>query len=221
MSNNYQFLNIVIIVNHYSNSLSNILEYINQKSNINKIIIINNSQEKKINNLCLNITKIYHKNSCKLEIIDTNKNQTSNEIYQQIIDSIEGEIIIFTKTNYYPDDHWLENLIKSFHDISINIVAGQVYKLKTENIIKKILNFIYKYIPNNNFKWVNIFDEQLANFAVRKEYMKQQKFLYLPKINQKEISFYSRILREIEAAIIYNPSAIVYHKKLKSRNFFN
>ncbi|NCO74875.1 MAG: glycosyltransferase [Cyanobacteria bacterium] len=221
MSNNYQFLNIVIIVNHYSNSLSNILEYINQKSNINKIIIINNSQEKKINNLCLNITKIYHKNSCKLEIIDTNKNQTSNEIYQQIIDSIEGEIIIFTKTNYYPDDHWLENLIKSFHDISINIVAGQVYKLKTENIIKKILNFIYKYIPNNNFKWVNIFDEQLANFAVRKEYMKQQKFLYLPKINQKEISFYSRILREIEAEIIYNPSAIVYHKKLKSRNFFN
>jgi len=221
LSNNYQFLNIVIIVNHYSNSLSNILEYINQKSNINKIIIINNSQEKKINNLCLNITKIYHKNSCKLEIIDTNKNQTSNEIYQQIIDSIEGEIIIFTKTNYYPDDHWLENLIKSFHDISINIVAGQVYKLKTENIIKKILNFIYKYIPNNNFKWVNIFDEQLANFAVRKEYMKQQKFLYLPKINQKEISFYSRILREIEAEIIYNPSAIVYHKKLKSRNFFN
>jgi len=83
------------------------------------------------------------------------------------------------------------------------------------------LNFIYKYIPNNNFKWVNIFDEQLANFAVRKEYMKQQKFLYLPKINQKEISFYSRILREIEAEIIYNPSAIVYHKKLKSRNFFN
>jgi len=221
LSNNYQFLNIDIIVNHYSNSLSNILEYINQKSNINKIIIINNSQEKKINNLCLNITKIYHKNSCKLEIIDTNKNQTSNEIYQQIIDSIEGEIIIFTKTNYYPDDHWLENLIKSFHDISINIVAGQVYKLKTENIIKKILNFIYKYIPNNNFKWVNIFDEQLANFAVRKEYMKQQKFLYLPKINQKEISFYSRILREIEAEIIYNPSAIVYHKKLKSRNFFN
>jgi len=221
LSNNYQFLNIVIIVNHYSNSLSNILEYINKKSNINKIIIINNSQEKKINNLCLNITKIYHKNSCKLEIIDTNKNQTSNEIYQQIIDSIEGEIIIFTKTNYYPDDHWLENLIKSFHDISINIVAGQVYKLKTENIIKKILNFIYKYIPNNNFKWVNIFDEQLANFAVRKEYMKQQKFLYLPKINQKEISFYSRILREIEAEIIYNPSAIVYHKKLKSRNFFN
>ncbi|WP_373480338.1 glycosyltransferase [Geminocystis sp.] len=216
MSNNYQFLNIVIIVNHYSNSLSNILEYINQKSNINKIIIINNSQEKKIHNLCLNITKNYHNNYCKLEIINTNKNQTSNEIYQKIIDSIEGEIIIFTKTNYYPDDHWLENLIKPFHDSNINIIAGQIYELKTENIIKKILNFIYKYIPNNNLKWVNIFDEQFANLAVRKEFIKQQKFLYLPKINQKEISFYSRILREIEAEIIYNPSAIVYHKKLKN-----
>ncbi len=178
-----------------------------------QIILLNNIQEKKNINLCLENFKNYQNKQCKIEVINVNKNQTINDIYKKIIELTEGEIIVVTEANTYPDNNWLDNLIKSFGDGSVNIVAGEICQVETQNIIKKIFHLLNKFINKDKFKWTGIFDGQIGNVAVRKEFLKQQKSLNVFNINHRETSYYYRILKEIEAEITYNPSARVYQVK--------
>lgn len=216
MLNNHQFFSVIIIINNYPKCLKDLIDIIIKQSSLIgncQIILLNNNHEKKLINLCSNIVDKYINKEYQIEIININKHQTVNEIYRKIIDLVKGEIIIFTETNCYPDDNWLENIMKNFSNPEINIIAGEIYQVETKNIIKKISNLVNKFIDKNNFKWGNIFDRQLSNLAVRKRFIEQQKSLNLTEVKEEEISFYYRILTEVEAEITYNSSSIVYQVK--------
>lgn len=215
---NHYFFDIIIIVNSYPKSLLDLIKSIVKQSDLlgitkYQIILLNNNHDVKVVNLCSEIVNNYQNNKCQIKIININKNQTINEIYNNLLNFTKGEILIFTEANCYVDDNWLENLIKSFSNPNINIVAGEIYQVKIDNIIIEILNLIDKIINKNKLKWSHIFVNQIANIAVKKEFIKQQKSLNLTKVKAKEISLYYRILREVEAEITYNPSAIVYKIK--------
>lgn len=210
MLNNHHFFSFIIIINSYPKYLENLLTIIiKQCTSLKKyqIILINNNQDIKVINSCLDSLKIYH----NIEII--NFNQNINDTYKNIFNIVKGEILVFTKVNYYPDNYWLENIINSFDNDHINIVAGEVCQVKEQNILNKLSSLIKQLINRNKFNWNNIFDEQISNIAVKKEFIKQQKSLYLPSVNSEEISLYYRILTEIESEIIYNPSVVVYEQK--------
>lgn len=212
---NHYFFDIIIIINSYPKSLLDLIKSIVKQSDLlgitkYQIILLNNNHGIKVINLCLDIVNNYQNKECQIEIININKNQTINEIYNELLSLTKGEILVFTEANCYPDDNWLENIIKLFSKPNINIVAGEIYQVKIDNIVIKILNLIDKIINKNKLKWSNIFGGQIANIALKKEFIKQQKHLNLTKVKEKEISFYYRILREVEAEIIYTSSAIVY-----------
>ncbi|MGI0483236.1 glycosyltransferase [Geminocystis sp. CENA526] len=202
MLNSPCFCSIVITLNNSPKYLEKLFENItNQGKNLGQyeIIFINNLSLKKnysqVNNICL-----------KYNIKNVQKFAT-NDICQNILDSCRGEIIVFIDANCYPDAHWLENLIKSFNNSNINIVAGEICQGKDNHKFRKIItNFWHQ----NNFEWSNFYDNQIANIAVRKKYLQQANNLNLTPVNSQEVSIYYRILREIEAEIVYNPSSIVY-----------
>ncbi len=172
-----------------------------------EIIIIKNIPLKKQSQSFTEILKKY-------QVISL-KNLEFREIYSSILDICQGKILIFFDSNYYPDEQWLQHLIKPFDDSTINVVAGEICLNKNNNIfLTKLTNFYHKFINKNKFVWSNFYDNQIKNIAVRKDFIKQQKYLNLTTINPQEISFYYRILREIEAEITYNPYAIIYHYKL-------
>lgn len=215
---NHFFFDIIIIVNSYPKSLLDLIKSIVKQSDLlgitkYQIILLNNNHDVKVVNLCSEIVNNYQNNKCQIKIINISKNQTINEIYNNLLNFTKGEILIFTEANCYVDDNWLENLIKSFSKPNINIVAGEICQVKTENIIIKMSNLINKLINNNQLKWRNIFGGQIDNIALRKDFVKQQKSLNLTEVKEEEIGLYYRILREVEAEITYNPSAIVYKIK--------
>jgi Glycosyl transferase family 2 len=214
--NHPQFFSFIIIINSYPKCLKNLIDLIIKQSSLRgncQIILLNNNHEKRLINLCSNIIDNYKDKKYQIEIININKPQTVNEIYNKIFDLIKGEIIVLTEANCYPDDNWLENIIKDFSNPEINIIAGKIYQTETKNIIKQISNLIHNIIGKSNFKWGNIFNGLIANLAVRKQFIQQQKSLDLTEVKQEEISFYYRILREVEAEITYNSSSIVYQLK--------
>lgn len=221
MLNNHYFFDIfdiIIIVNNYPKYLLNLIKSIVKQADllgINKyqIILLNNNHDVKGINLCSDIVNDYQNKICPIKIININKNKTINEIYNNLLNLTKGEILVFTEANCYVDDNWLENLIKSFSNPNINIVAGEICQVKTENIMKKMSNLINKLINNNQLKWGNVFGGQISNIALRKDFVKQQKSLNLTEVKKEEIGLYYRILREVEAEITYNPSAIVYKIK--------
>jgi cellulose synthase/poly-beta-1,6-N-acetylglucosamine synthase-like glycosyltransferase len=176
----------------------------NQGESLGKyqVIIINNIPQKKLSQ---NLTKL----SKKYQVINL-KNLEPKKIYPKILDSCQGEIIVFLDGKYYPDENWLKEIIKPFDDLTINIVAGKIYLAENLNFLTKLIKFEYQFINKNKFKEVNFYDSQIGNIALRKNFINQQKYLNFTNINPKEISFYYRILREIEAEITYNPSAIIY-----------
>lgn len=195
--------------NNVPKYLDNLLENIakqGEKLGQYDILIINNIPLKKQSQGFTEVFKKYQ--------VITPKNLEFKEIYSNILDICQGEILIFFEGNYYPDEHWLEQLIKPFQDSTINVVAGEIYLNKKDNFFTKLTNFYHKFINKNKFSWSNFYNYQIANIAVRKDFLKQQKSINLTTINPKEISYYYRILREIEAEITYNPSAIIYHHKL-------
>lgn len=210
MLNKCRFFSIVIVLNNVPKSLNNLLENIasqGKKIGEYEIIIINNIPPKKQSPAFIEVLKKYR----FINII----NLEFKEIYKRILDICQGQIIVFYDVNYYPDQHWLEEIIKPFYDSNkINVVAGEIYHNKNNNFLKKLRNLPHKFINPNKFQWRNFYDHQIANLAIRKEFIKQQKYLNLMTINVKEINFYYRILREIEAEITYNPSAIIYDCKL-------
>jgi len=195
----------VILLNNLPKHLDNLLENIaNQGESLGKyeLILINNIPLKKS---CQDLIKI----SKKYQVINL-KNLESKKIYPRILDSCQGEIIVFLDGNYYPDENWLKEIIKPFDNLTINIVAGKIYLAENLNFLTKLINFEHQLINKNQLKEVNFYDNQIGNIALRKNFIKQNKYLNFTNINPKEISFYYRILREIEAEITYNPSAIIY-----------
>lgn len=209
MLNKSCFISIVIVLNNVPKYLDNLLENIvNQGEKLGKyeLIIINNLPLKKQSQDLIEMFKQY-------QVINL-KNLDFKEIYSTILDICQGEIIIFFDGNYYPDEHWVKQITKPFSDSKINVVTGEICLGKNLNIFTKLRNFYHKFVNQNKFQAVNFYDYQMANIAVRKEFIQQQKYLHLTTIKPEEISFYYRILREIEAEITYNPSAIVYDYKL-------
>lgn len=216
--NNYYFFDIIIIVNNYPKYLLDLIKSIVKQVDLlginnYQIILVNNNHDVKIINLCSDIVNNYQNKICPIKIININKNKTINDIYNNLLNLTKGEILVFTEANCYVDDNWLENLMKPFSNSNINIVAGEICQVKTENIIIKMSNLINKLINNNQLKWRNIFGGQIDNIALRKDFVKQQKSLNLIEVKEEEIGLYYRILREVEAEITYNPSAIVYKIK--------
>lgn len=177
-----------------------------------QLILINNNKDKKINKAITNSIENCTQNYQEIEIIKV-EGQSINNIYEKLIDIVQGDFLIFTQSNFYPENDWLENIISSFNDDRINIVAGKVIQVNTTNIVKKLSYFISQLINQNQILWNNIYDNQIANLAFRKKFIKQQQSLKLAYITQKNINFYYRILREVEAEIIYNPSSIVYQRQ--------
>lgn len=195
----------MIVLNNLPKYLDKLLENVaNQGENLGEyeLIIINNLPLKKHSQDFTEVLKKY-------QVINL-KNLEFKEIYSIILDICQGQIIIFFDTNYYPDQHWLAEITKPFEDSKINIVAGEICLSKKVNILTKLRNFYHQFIDKNKFQYMNFYDDQMANIAVRKDFINQQKYFNLTAINSQEISFYYRLLREIEAEIIYNSSAIVY-----------
>lgn len=202
------FVSIVIVLNNLPKYLDYLLENIEiQGKNLGQyqIVIIDNISLKKTSQKLNSFLKTY-------KVIKI-KNLQFNEIYTNILDICQGEIIIFFDGNYHPDEKWLEQLIKPFQNSQINIVAGKIFINKQDNFLIKLKNLYNKLSNKNDFSWSNFYDNQIANIAIRKDFIKQQKSLHLNTIKPQEISFYYRILREIETEITYNPSAIIYPRQ--------
>ncbi len=197
------------MLNNVPKYLDNLLKnVVNQGEQLGEyeVIIINNIPLKKQSQDFTEIIKKYQ--------VINRKNLEFREIYTTILDICQGEILIFFDGNYCPDEDWLEQIINPFQDSKINVVAGEICTVKNDHMFKKLSNLYHKFISKNKFPRNNFYDHQIANIALRKDFIKQQKYLNLTTINPKEISFYYRILREIESEIIYNTSAIVYDYKL-------
>lgn len=213
MFNHHQSLSIIIIINNFPSSLDKLVQTVIKQSNLlgkSQTLLLNNNRDIKVINLCLDTAKKYSNKENEIIPININKNQEINDTYQSLLNVVKGEILIFIKGNCYPEDSWLENLIKPFNDKNINIIAGEIEEIKTLHLFKKISYLIHKLIKKDKFKCSNIFDGQIANVAIKKEFLQQQKSLYLSNIKEKESTYYNRILNEVEAEIIYHPLAKVY-----------
>ncbi|WP_066119136.1 glycosyltransferase family 2 protein [Geminocystis sp. NIES-3709] len=208
MLNKSCLFSVIIVVNNTAKNLDQLIQNIvNQCQLLGKyeIILINNLYKNKKNISIFNTVKNYQ----NISIIEGN----FNTVYQKILKDSIGEFLIFTTTEAQPEKNWLQNIMKPFEDPQIHVVGGQIEQLKVNNIILKFYNFIKNILYKNKIKWTDIYDNQISNLAIKKEFLKRQKILNLSNLNQQKINFYYRILREVEAEITYNPSAMVYQIK--------
>jgi glycosyltransferase involved in cell wall biosynthesis len=148
------------------------------------------------------------------------------------IENGEGEIMVFIDDDALPADKWLENLVKNYEDSSVVGVGGfimpiwQRYRPKWfPEELYWLIGCSYKGLPRhktvirnpigcnmsfrkNVFKRAGVFDSNIGRFGKK-----------LLSGEEPELSF--RIRKKMPGSkIIYDPSAVVYHRIDDSRNSF-
>ena len=144
------------------------------------------------------------------------------------VEVAESDFIAFIDDDAYADKHWLENISKNFNDESVWVVGGKiipVFDSKRPKWLCEELDWIvgctYKGMPECRCEVRNPIG---ANMAFRKDVFKLVKF-------EERIGRFGKLLmgseetelcirlkkKRPDVKIIYDPSAIVYHRVPKER----
>lgn len=201
-------LNLSIIIhNHYPENLTKIITLLKNKiiaKEKTELIIINEQKyinQNNINTLEIVNAKCQEKN-IPLKIVNLKHNEF---IYSRLGEVITGDIVIFTSSSYIPDNHWLENIILTFANCSFNIFVGQIIEQQSEHS----QSLINDSSIDKMLYYLQIWQKQMVNLAIRKEFLKQIKyFSFLDKNYFYDVTYY-RLIRELENEINYLPNAIV------------
>lgn len=201
-------LNLSIIIhNHYPENLTKIITLLKNKiiaKEKTELIIINEQKyinQNNINTLEIVNAKCQEKN-ISLKIINLKQNEF---IYSRLGEVITGDIVIFTSSSYIPDNHWLENIISTFANCSFNIFVGKIIEQQSEHS----QSLINDSSIDKMLYYLQIWQKQMVNLAIRKEFLKQIKyFSFLDKNYFYDVTYY-RLIRELENEINYLPNAIV------------
>ena len=201
-------LNLSIIIhNHYPENLTKIITLLKNKiiaKEKTELIIINEQKyinQNNINTLEIVNAKCQEKN-ISLKIINLKQKEF---IYSRLGEVITGDIVIFTSSSYIPDNHWLENIISTFASCSFNIFVGKIIEPESEHS----QSLINDSSIDKMLYYLQIWQKQMVNLAIRKEFLKQIKyFSFLDKNYFYDVTYY-RLIRELENEINYLPNAIV------------
>jgi glycosyltransferase involved in cell wall biosynthesis len=148
------------------------------------------------------------------------------------IESGEGDIMIFIDDDALPADEWLENLVKNYEDANVVGVGGFIKPVWEKHQPKWfpeelywLIGCSYKGLPEHRsimrnpigcnmsfrkdvFERAGVFDSNIGRFGKK-----------LLSGEEPELSL--RVLGKMPGSkIIYDPSAVVYHRIDDSRNSF-
>jgi len=139
------------------------------------------------------------------------------------VKNAEGELIAFIDDDAVADEYWLERLVKNYEDPEIIGVGGQIKPLWKNNPkwfpeeLNWIIGCTYKGFPENQ---TSIRNPIGCNMSFRREAFEKVGYFRhdIGRVNRKllsgeEMEFSVRVLEKIPGSrIVYEPSAIVYHK---------
>ncbi|MBS7635383.1 glycosyltransferase family 2 protein [Candidatus Bathyarchaeota archaeon] len=141
----------------------------------------------------------------------------------------EGEIVAFIDDDAVADERWLENLIKNYGDPHVIGVGGLIEPLWESSRpiwlpeeLDWIIGCSYKGLPEYRAVIRNPIG---CNMSFRREVFEKVGFFRSDvgrfgkrSLSGEEPDFSIRVLKNLpEAKILYDPSAIVYHKVIRSR----
>ena len=201
---NFTYYLSVVIINNNSNQLLRFIHSLTEKrltiSKIELIIIDCLPYEKK--ETWDKIIKNCQQKQIQLKVINL---QEDTNIYSVLKETIAGEIIVFSQSNYQPEEKWLDKIIQDFSNNSTSIVIGKIINQDSENNENLINNSLKTEMTN----YLKIWQKQTANLAIKTDFFNKFKQLDLLNIHNINCTFCSRILRELESEISYLPDAIV------------
>ena len=182
-----------VINNNCPGNLVDLIESIAHQSSVFsrtiEIIIMdsNNCRNKEI------LSKINGKYKKLITKIDVMANHDYFPFDRLIKKKINSEIIFFTDSRYIPQPQWLESFLTRFADHNCNFLVGKIEEnidFKTEEYVEK-----WQYLR--------------GNFALKKEYLQQLNICYTTEIREKDRVWLGRIMRELEAEIVFCAQSIV------------
>ena len=203
MVNFSHYLSVVIINNNSNKLLEFIQSLTEKKAVISKIeLIIIDYLPYKNKEIWGKILKKCQQKQIQLNIINLQKN---TNIYSLLKEAIAGNIIIFSQSNYQPEEKWLDKIIKGFSNNHTNIVIGKIIDQDSEDNENLVNNLLKTEMIN----YLEIWQKQTANLAIKTDFFNKFKQLDLLNIHNINCTFCSRIVRELESEISYLPDAIV------------
>lgn len=208
------FVSVVVPIYNGETEISELVKcLVNQTYDADKsefFLVDNNSQDNTANLLKTEIDK--YRSQKNLKYISETQVQSSYAARNAGVKHSQGEIIAFTDADCRPQPDWLTNLVKPFANPKILIVAGEVQGLGGNSFWEQYATLYktlsQKYTLEHPFAPYG----QTANLAIRKEVFKVVGLFrpYLTTGGDADICW--RILREIESEIVFEPSALVFHR---------
>ena len=209
------FVSVVLPIYNSANDIVDLVKclvnqtYISAKSEF--LLVDNNSQDNTANILKREIEK-YQLQGKNLQYLTETTIQGSYAARNTGIKHSRGEIIAFTDADCRPQPNWLADLVKPFANTQVSIVAGEIEGLPGNSILEEYAT--HQNVLSQKYTLEHFFAPygQTANLAVRKEALEVVGLFrpYLTTGGDADICW--RILREIEAEIVFAPSAIVLHR---------
>ncbi len=211
----HPFVSVVVPIYNSENDIVDLVECLaNQTYPQDKtefLLVDNNSQDNTATLLKQEIEK-YQSQGKNLKYLSERKIQSSYAARNTGIKQSQGEILAFTDADCRPQPDWLANLIKPFVNPQVLIVAGEVEGLAGNSFLEQYGN-LYKML-SQTYTLDHPFAPygQTANLAIRKDIFQVVGLFrpYLTTGGDADICW--RILKEVEAEIIFAPNAIVFHR---------
>lgn len=208
-----------------SEAIVSVLQHTNNYSNIEVIIIDNNSSDNTYD-IVLEFMKV-----SSIVFYFKEENQGLSHAKNRAIKESSGDIIIFLDDDIEIDDKWLNAILEPFEDDSVAVVGGKVlpYKVKIPDWLPEQYYFLVSiFDPSNNQAFVS--HVMGGNCAIRKSVFEKIGLFDITLgrngnilLSGEENDLYTRISR-LGLKICYTPHAIIYHKinnKLNSEYIFN
>ncbi len=174
---------------------------------INSIVLSSEKFVKQDNFLTNIVDKLQSIINNKIGLFN-NENNVTYADYQDLKAMIKSDLTIFIQTKYLPQQLWLKSIVSEFTNPDVNIVAGNVIEAndRGETIANNMFDNLCLDTPQ---QYLQAWQKQTANLAVRTEFLHKLNNYNLVTNNQNRNACFCRILRELESEIVYNPNAKV------------
>ncbi|MEM9447089.1 MAG: glycosyltransferase [Cyanobacteria bacterium P01_E01_bin.6] len=147
-----------------------------------------------------------------LKALQENQIQSSYAARNTGIKSAQGSILVFTDADCRPCSHWLTELIAPFADASVELVAGEITGLPSQNWLETYADRQATLSQTHTLAHPFCPYGQTANLAVRREAF-QQVGLFRPYLTTGgDADMCWRIQRETSWAIAFAEAAQVQHR---------
>ena len=170
----------------------------------------------------------FEKDQYEVIIVDNNSDDNSKHIINQFpfiytfekkrssyaarnkgLEIANGEYIVFTDSDCFPDQDWLLHIYNCIHSMQHNIIAGAIEWEVIDN------NNVYEYYDKQNFlnqeEYAKIGFGATANLTVHNDIIKHTDGFNSNLISGGDNEFCKRLINAGHK-MVYCPDAIIYHK---------